>query len=239
MKKQNDITGQRFGNLIAKKFICYDKKYRDNWLFQCDCGNEKIMPAANVKWGRVRSCGCLRRSHIDKVIKKDLTGQRFGRLTAIRPTERRDASGSIVWECRCDCGTTVYLSVNVLNIGKTQSCGCLCREKRKESISYRRDFIEDTSISRLIVAKTPRSDNTSGYTGVYYNKKNSRWEARICFQKKQYHLGSYCDKVDAINARKAAEKELHDPLVIKNMDRLTENSKKAFLKYLAEKHNKS
>lgn len=238
MKKQNDITGQRFGKLVAKKFVYYDEKYRDNWLFRCDCGTEKIMPTANVKWGRVRSCGCLRRIHIAKAITKDLADQRFGRLTAIRPTEKRDASGSIIWECQCDCGNTIYYSTNTLNVGKTQSCGCLQKEKRKESISYRRDFVEDTSVSRLIVAKKPRSDNTSGCPGVSYDKKNGRWTARIAFQKKQYYLGSYINRIDAINARKSAEKCLHDPLVMENMDRLTETSKKAFLEYLSGKSDK-
>ena len=35
---------------------------------------------------------------------KDLTGQRFGRLTALYPTNRRDYKGSVIWHCRCDCG---------------------------------------------------------------------------------------------------------------------------------------
>lgn len=33
----------------------------------------------------------------------NLSGQRFGRLVAIRPTEERWRT-SVVWECRCDCG---------------------------------------------------------------------------------------------------------------------------------------
>lgn len=36
----------------------------------------------------------------------DLTGQRFGHLTAIRPTDQR-RKGATVWEWRCDCGATV------------------------------------------------------------------------------------------------------------------------------------
>ncbi len=32
----------------------------------------------------------------------DLTGQRFGDLTALRPVDKR--RGSIVWECSCECG---------------------------------------------------------------------------------------------------------------------------------------
>ena len=36
----------------------------------------------------------------------DLTGQRFGRLTALYPVEKRDrgTATSACWRCRCDCG---------------------------------------------------------------------------------------------------------------------------------------
>ena len=57
----------------------------------------------------------------------DITGQHFGRLTALRPTERRQ-SHSVVWECRCDCGTICYRNVNSLKTGNEKGCGCLRRE---------------------------------------------------------------------------------------------------------------
>ena len=34
----------------------------------------------------------------------DISGQRFGRLTALYPTDRRDSHGVVYWVCRCDCG---------------------------------------------------------------------------------------------------------------------------------------
>lgn len=54
---------------------------------------------------------------------KNIAGQRFGMLTAIRPTEER-RSNSVVWECRCDCGKTVRRSVKTLTAGGSVSCGC-------------------------------------------------------------------------------------------------------------------
>lgn len=59
----------------------------------------------------------------------DITGQRFGRLIAIEPTNRRNGS-NIVWKCKCDCGKITY--VNTVNIkNTTKSCGCLKQELRK------------------------------------------------------------------------------------------------------------
>jgi hypothetical protein len=54
---------------------------------------------------------------------KDLTGQRFGLLTVLRPTEQRKHE-CVVWECRCDCGKTTMLTTNALTTGNTKSCGC-------------------------------------------------------------------------------------------------------------------
>ena len=34
----------------------------------------------------------------------DLTGQRFGRLVVLGKSEKKDPDGSMLWDCRCDCG---------------------------------------------------------------------------------------------------------------------------------------
>ena len=67
-------------------------------------------------------------------IKADITNQIFGRLTAIRPTAERK-SGSVVWECRCECGNIAFVSVRSLRSGNTQSCGCLHKEVVKKNFS--------------------------------------------------------------------------------------------------------
>lgn len=53
------------------------------------------------------------------------------------------------------------------------------------------------------------SSNTSGYTGVYQNKKTGRWIANITFKGKKYHLGTFDKIEDAVRARKLGE-EMHD-----------------------------
>lgn len=58
---------------------------------------------------------------------KDLTGQRFGRLTVI---ERRgsDKCGNALWLCKCNCENEIVASSNNLKSGHTTSCGCYKRE---------------------------------------------------------------------------------------------------------------
>lgn len=228
-----DITGKRWGRLEAVKFIFRDEKYKDYWLFVCDCGNEKILQAASVKWGGTRSCGCLAHEHVSGLKKQNIAGQKFDRLTAISPTQERDAAGSVVWECRCDCGNIAHYSVMTLKQGKVHSCGCLYRESRAKCTSYRRDFSEGTSLSSLVVSKEPRNNNTSGCTGVYLDKKRNLWSAYINFQKKRYHLGTYKKKEDAIKARKRAEKKFHDPILMEKLNQMTEETRSRFMKYLS------
>lgn len=55
-------------------------------------------------------------------MKSDLAGRRFGRLTALTPTEER-RHGAVVWRCRCDCGREVLLESRQLKLGLDLSCG--------------------------------------------------------------------------------------------------------------------
>lgn len=53
----------------------------------------------------------------------DLTRQRFGKLTALTPTNRR-VRRAVVWRCQCDCGNFTEVSSGSLRSGNTKSCGC-------------------------------------------------------------------------------------------------------------------
>ena len=58
---------------------------------------------------------------------QNLTGQRFGRLTAVSFWGK--GSGRLsYWNCICDCGNTSIIQAGNLKIGKTTSCGCYMKE---------------------------------------------------------------------------------------------------------------
>jgi hypothetical protein len=57
---------------------------------------------------------------------KDMTGQRFGRLTVVRRTGM-SAGGIATWLCRCDCGNRSIVVGSGLRRGRTKSCGCYGR----------------------------------------------------------------------------------------------------------------
>jgi hypothetical protein len=75
-RKFKDLTGQRFGRLIAVKYLGNGK-----WLCQCDCGNSKIVNSGDLNSSRVNSCGCYKSEYITK--KNKIHGLRQHRLYSI------------------------------------------------------------------------------------------------------------------------------------------------------------
>lgn len=70
----------------------------------------------------------------------DLTGQTFGRLTVLKRVEDRIESNGrkrTQWLCQCSCdkNNKVKVTTNLLKSEYTKSCGCLQKERSKESAS--------------------------------------------------------------------------------------------------------
>lgn len=67
---------------------------------------------------------------------RDITGQKFNRLIAIKPVGK-DTKRNVLWEFKCDCGNfTVKPIYNVVR-NNTKSCGCAFKDsvlKRKPTL---------------------------------------------------------------------------------------------------------
>ncbi len=63
-------------------------------------------------------------------IVNDLTGQRFGRLVVLGPSQE-SLRGKTRWDCLCDCGRVKSIAGAALRRGDTRSCSCLQAESRK------------------------------------------------------------------------------------------------------------
>ena len=60
MTRRIDITGQRFGRLVAIEAVGHDRR-EIMWSARCDCGNICIIRSWPLRNGRAQSCGCLQR----------------------------------------------------------------------------------------------------------------------------------------------------------------------------------
>lgn len=54
-----DLTGQRFGLLVAIRDAGRSNSRSRLWLCRCDCGREHVAQATKLANGRTRSCGCM------------------------------------------------------------------------------------------------------------------------------------------------------------------------------------
>lgn len=61
MAKKLDITGKRFGRLIAISPLLLKQKGKTVWRCQCDCGNTVDVPVTQLTTGQTLSCGCLKK----------------------------------------------------------------------------------------------------------------------------------------------------------------------------------
>lgn len=81
-------------------------------------------------------------------LKSQLTGKRFGRLVVLSDSGRRSRKKDVIWDCLCDCGTTIQTCSVYLNCGDTKSCGCLQKDIVRTR-SYKHGDTPRGNISRL------------------------------------------------------------------------------------------
>lgn len=203
-----DLTGRRFGKLTVVRRV-ENKNNRTRWLCRCDCGSECEVTAQDLKSGHTKSCGCHRTLEL-RDRKSNLTGMKVGRLTALYATEKRDAKGSVFWHCRCDCGNELDVTEDCLIHGNYRSCGCR-KQEIQANIGETLTFVDNTCVEWLKSRKS-RSDNTSGFRGVYQSR-NGKWKVAIGLQKKTYYLGTYETFEEAKKVRLRAEELLHDGFI--------------------------
>ena len=128
MGKTIDLTGQHFGEwTVLRKSDKKTANRQTYWVCQCSCGTIRDVCGGNLRNGKSTNCGCIRKQTLQKIKSKDITGQRFGRLVALQPTEQRQ-NQNVIWKCKCDCGNITYVPTNSLTSGNTQSCGCLHKD---------------------------------------------------------------------------------------------------------------
>ena len=131
--KVGDYIGNNF--LLTKRikpikngrgFLCEFKCPKCGKLFEADLYN------LTYKKSKYVSCGCYRQEKIF-FQKQDLTGQKFGLLTVIKQSQRKDphpnGGYTYFWDCLCECGEKTIVSTSHLTSGHTSSCGKCCISK--------------------------------------------------------------------------------------------------------------
>lgn len=103
------------------------------WKCRCKCGGEVFLDTRCLQRGTVTDCGCKSRVRPGQ---RDITGKRFGKLTALYPTGARGRGGTLVWRCQCDCGGKIDVPLSQLSNGYRKSCGCLRQPPLSDCVGH-------------------------------------------------------------------------------------------------------
>ena len=141
--------------------------------------------------------------------KVDLIGMRYGKLTVVERTDQRE-HGYCLWRCHCDCGNETEATEDSLMYRNVRSCRCLKQEIQRQ-IPDRLHRFDGTCVEFLDKRKY-RSDNTSGFRGVF-RSKNGRFRVSIGFKNQRFYLGTYQNYEDAVDVRLKAEEQIHHAFV--------------------------
>lgn len=114
------------GNVIGDNNVFFKQRLdKNNGVFICPlCGKEFTGSISGVGRDLIKSCGCLHNISSRNNTFKDLTGQKFGKLTAQYCLPYSTADNRAIWHCTCECGGEKDVVGKLLRQGHTVSCGC-------------------------------------------------------------------------------------------------------------------
>ena len=222
MTKLIDLTGQRFGRLTVVSRAENTPSGQTRWDCICDCGKQTTVRGYQLRSGRAQSCGCYQMDRASECRKKKNVFRITGNVVFVKLTNS-DLEMLVdldIWENgACDyCWSLTnrgYAATKFRNLRSRiffhkyafPDCpnGMVCDHIDGNRLNNTRQNIRFvTSVQNCKNHKVSKS-NTSGYTGVSWQKMRKSWVAYINFEGKRIHLGCFLNLQDAIAARKQAE----------------------------------
>ena len=178
---KKDLSGQRFGRLVALSKGKKDKASHQYWICKCDCGNIVEINSDNLRRGLTQSCGCLHSEMTHNTVFKDITGQKFGKLTVI---EYKIENAKTYCYCQCECGSKIWVAKNNLVNGHTQSCGCISSSigelniqkiLLENNIEFYKEFIFNDLPKRRFDFYLPQLNRLIEFDGIQHFKFTKNW----------------------------------------------------------------
>lgn len=178
---KKDLSGQRFGRLVALSKGKKDKASHQYWICKCDCGNIVEINSDNLRRGLTQSCGCLHSEITHNTVFKDITGQKFGKLTVI---EYKIENAKTYCYCQCECGSKIWVAKNNLVNGHTQSCGCISSSigelniqkiLLENNIEFYKEFIFNDLPKRRFDFYLPQLNRLIEFDGIQHFKFTKNW----------------------------------------------------------------
>ena len=228
VKVRKDLTGKKFGRLTvikqAEDYVNKNGSREAQWLCKCDCDNPNfvVVTGHRLKGGNTKSCGCLMIEKSRETIMNynktkyntyDLSGEYgIGYTTKGEEfwfdLEDYDKIKDYCWYINSE-----YVVAKLSNGKHIKLHKLLIPEaieidhKNHKNFDNRKSNLRITNHQKNMMNRKKNSNNTSGVTGVYFNKHINKWIAEITVNKIHITLGSYKCFEDVVKARKEAEEK--------------------------------
>jgi hypothetical protein len=219
-KRFIDLTGQKFGRLTIIAFYGRSLSYkkRTHWKAKCECGNITYPSGSDLRSGDCNSCGCIREDI--RTNEADMPdppeGQKYipltrGKFAIVDEGDFEEVSKS-TWTF-----DGIYPTRN-LGGGRMQRLHNFLMplpkplevdHRNKNTLDNRRSNLRQSTRSQNGANRRRHKNNTTGFKGVFLDKRSGKFVARICFENKATHLGTFSSAKDASNAYIAACKAIH------------------------------
>lgn len=186
-----DDLGMKFPTENSKKKTRYG-------LYECPfCGSEFKALTGDIKSGKQKSCGCLKREHnLTKHRLYNLWNGMMARCYNINQDNYKNYGGRGISVCERWHNIENFiedlyssfeegLSLDRLDVnGNYEPENCRWVDKNTQAQHTRKI----------------RNTNTSGYRGVSWHKSRGKWQVQIVINNKKKHLGYFTDPADGARA---------------------------------------
>jgi hypothetical protein len=223
MGKLKDLTGEQFDHLIvlhrgADKVQPSGKRI-PMWTCLCDCGNIKDINGDSLRQKLTTSCGCVQRK-IAKLICEErvkLNTYDLSHSYGICWTSNTNKEfyfdledyaliKNYTWiERKGYIYSTDGVNFHRLVMQCSDNDDIVVDHINHNALDNRKKNLRRCSQQKNSCNHKISATNTSGVTGVSYDKQRNKWIAYLTYKGEHMNLGRYDVFEDAVNARKNAE----------------------------------
>lgn len=212
-----NLTGKHFGKLIADHIV--EKPYNVKtegtyWFCKCDCGGSNIVRASDLKRLHITSCGHC------QINEYDLSGRYGVGYTSNNEEfyfdlEDYNLIRSYTWNINADGyvfafdervnGKQKYVYMHRLVMGLDEEDDYIIDHRYHKKNDNRKEQLRITTTQNNNRNASLAKNNTSGVTGVSWNKSMNQWRAMITVDYKDIVIGYSSNYNEAVVMRKQAE----------------------------------